>query len=337
MKLLEPFKFGGLTAKNRAVMAPMCMYMADDDGKPTKFHQIHYATRAIGGVGTIIVEATAVEARGRISDCDLGLWDESQVVSHQKLTKAVKKFGALVGVQIAHAGRKSECKKTQCVAPSAIKFSDNYNKPKALSVDEIYSVKDAFVRAGKLAMQSGYDFVEIHAAHGYLLHEFLSPLTNLRDDEFGRDFFGRTKLLFDIVNELKNLKIPFGVRISADEWEKDGFDIKSSKILSAWLEKLGAIYIHASAGGNHPRPSLMPEIKLFYQCGYAKEIKSVVNIPVIAVGLINSPEDGELTLTKNECDMVAYGRELLRNPNMLQYSLAKFKKDELFKPYERAF
>lgn len=337
MKLLESFKFGGLTAKNRAVMAPMCMYMADADGKPSKFHQIHYAARAIGGIGTIIVEATAVEARGRISDFDLGLWDEDQISSHQKLTKAVKKFGSLVGVQIAHAGRKSECESSQCVAPSALKFSDNYNEPKALSVDEIYSIKDAFVKAGEFAMQSGYDFVEIHAAHGYLLHEFLSPLTNLRDDEFGGDFFGRAKLLFDIANELKKLNIPFGVRISADEWEKDGFDIKSSKMLSAWLEKLGAIYIHVSAGGNHPKPSLMPEIKPFYQCGYAKEIKSVVNIPVIAVGLINSPEDGELTLAKGECDMVAYGRELLRNPNMLEYSLAKFKRDELFKPYERAF
>lgn len=337
-KLLEPIKLGKIYVKNRIVMPPMCMYKAEDSGKANLFHRHHYAARAIGGVGLIIVEATAVEKRGRISNFDLGLWDDVQISSHAKLVKGIKKYGSIAAVQIAHAGRKSECLDTKSVAPSAIRFSESYNKPKELDIKEISEVKDSFIKAAKRAKIAGYDIVELHAAHGYLLHEFLSPLTNKRDDKYGGSFNGRTRLLCEIMSGLNKEEIPFGVRISADEWEEGGFDIEESKKLAKIIEDGGAKFIHVSAGGNHPSPSLMPDIKPLYQCEYAKEIKSVTKIPIIAVGLITTIEEGEKLLGDGVCDMVAYGRELLRNPNLALYTAAKFgKKDMIFSSYVRAF
>ncbi|WP_297574892.1 tRNA-dihydrouridine synthase [uncultured Campylobacter sp.] len=337
MKLLSSVSFGSYEAKNRVVMPPMCLYMAKDDGMVEPFHHTHYAARAIGEVGTIIVEATAVQKRGRISDFDLGLWDDSQIDSHAKLVKEIKSYGALVGVQLSHAGRKSKSSTTKPVAPSKSKFSDEYDEARELSIDEIYEIIDSFISASKRAVEAGYDFVEIHGAHGYLIHQFLSPLTNLRDDKFGKDLLSRFNFLFEIVSRLKKENIVFGVRISASEWESGGFDIEDSKKLAVWLDFLGASYIHVSSGGNHEKPSLMPKIEPFYQCGYAKEIKKVVNIPVIAVGLITTPNEGEALLKGEVCDMVAYGRELLRNPNLVLFALANSDKSKIPNPYKRAF
>lgn len=337
-KLLEPIKLGNLEIKNRIVMPPMCMYMAKQSAKVRSFHRYHYVSRAIGGVGFIIVEATAVEERGRISNFDLGLWSDSQIKSHAKLTKDVHKFGGKIAVQLAHSGRKCECVDCKSVAPSAIRFSKNHNKPKELTLKEIANIRENFLKAAKRARLANYDMVEIHAAHGYLLHEFLSPLTNERKDEYGGSFENRIRLLCEIMSDFAKEEILFGVRISADEWEVGGFDIQDSKNLAKILESLGAKYIHVSSGGNHANPSLMPDIKPLYQCVYAKEIKSVVNIPVIAVGLITTIEEGEELLNSGYCDMVAYGRELLRNPNLALYAQAKFSSNDcILNAYKRAF
>ncbi|NLK66998.1 MAG: NADH:flavin oxidoreductase/NADH oxidase [Campylobacteraceae bacterium] len=338
-KLLSPLNLGGLTIKNRVVMPPMCMYKArDNNGNPRCFHKVHYATRALGGVGLIIVEATAVEPRGRITNADLGLWSDEQIHSHEKLVRECKKFGSSVAVQLAHAGRKSQCIDSKSVAPSSLRFGDSYNTPKELSSGEIESIIESFVNSAKRAIRADYDMVEIHAAHGYLIHEFLSPLTNLRDDEYGGSFENRVKILVKIMEKLRAENIKFGVRISADEWEVGGFDIRESRELAKIIEENGSLYIHVSAGGNHEKPSLVPKFTPLYQCGYAKEIKKVVNIPVIAVGLITTPEEGEALLLDGVCDMVAYGRELLRNPNLVQFAMAKFdERDKLEKPYKRAF
>ncbi|QKF64168.1 NADH:flavin oxidoreductase/NADH oxidase [Campylobacter corcagiensis] len=337
-KLLKPIKLGNLEIKNRIVMPPMCTYMAKESGKVRSFHRYHYVSRAIGGVGFIIVEATAVEERGRISNFDLGLWDDNQIKSHTKLTKDIHKFGAKVALQLAHSGRKCECVNCKSVAPSPIRFSQSYNKPKELSLKEIANVRENFLKAAKRAVLAGYDMVEIHAAHGYLLHEFLSPLTNERKDEYGSSFENRVRLLCEIMDDFSKSDISFGVRISADEWENGGFGIEDSKNLAKILESLGAKYIHVSAGGNHPKPALMPDIEPLYQANYAKEIKSVVNVPVIAVGLITTIDEGEKLLNEKYCDMVAYGRELLRNPNLALYAQAKSSSsDDIFSAYKRAF
>lgn len=337
-KLLEPIKLGGVDIKNRFVMPPMCMYMAKENGRVKSFHRYHYTARAIGGVGLIIVEATAVEDRGRISNSDLGLWNDSQISGHARLVRDVKKFGAKIAIQLAHAGRKSECLNTKNVAPSSIRFSKNYNKPKELDKKDINNIRLNFLKAAKRAKLAGYDLVEIHAAHGYLLHEFLSPLTNKRKDEYGESFENRARLLCDIMSDFAKEEISFGVRISADEWEEDGFGIEDSKNLAKIIQSCGAKYIHVSAGGNHEAPSLMPKIEPFYQVAYAKAIKEIVDIPVIAVGLITTIEEGENLLENGSCDMVAYGRELLRNPNLALYAQAKFSKEEsILNPYKRAF
>ncbi|CZE47040.1 NADH:flavin oxidoreductase/NADH oxidase [Campylobacter geochelonis] len=338
-KILTPITLGKTTVKNRIVMPPMCTYKAkNNNGFPRCFHNLHYATRALGGVGLIIVEATAVEARGRITNDDLGLWNDEQIEYHKELVKQCHKFGASIAVQLAHAGRKSECDDSRCVAPSAIKFSEKYSEPLELSLEEIASIKEAFVQAGKRAVAAGYDLVELHAAHGYLLHEFLSPLTNLRKDEFGGSFENRVKLLCEVMDGLRCEGVEFGVRISADEWEVGGFGLDDSLKLAKLIQDFGGVYIHVSAGGNHEKPSLVPKFVPFYQCDYAKEIKKVVNLPVIAVGLITTPSQGEALLLGDVCDMVAYGRELLKNPNLAFYAMSEFKENELIeKSYLRAF
>ncbi len=337
-KLLESIKVGTKEVKNRIVMPPMCMYSASKDGKVRYFHRAHYTARAMGGVGMIVVEATAVEPRGRITDFDLGIWEDSQIKGHSKLVKECAKFGTTMVLQIAHAGRKSECLSNKSVGPDDRHFSQHHNKPHALSKSEIKDIVKKFIKAGKRAMIAGYDMVEIHAAHGYLIHEFLSPLTNSRDDKYGGSFENRARLLCQIMEGLNKEDVSFGVRISADEWEKGGFDIESSKKLSKILESFNAKFIHVSAGGNHLKPTFMPKIKPFYQCGYAKEIKSVSSIPVIAVGLINSVEDGDKLIEEVVCDMVAYGRELLRNPNLAHFAAVKFNQQKsILKQYQRAF
>ena len=213
--LFSPLKIGDLQIKNRIVMPPMCMYKAkNENGLPRCFHRLHYAARALGGVGLIIVEASAVEPRGRITSRDLGLWNDEQQEAHAGLVKECAKYGAAMAVQLAHAGRKSECE--GLIAPSAVKFSESYKTPRQMSVEDIVSVKQNFVRAAIRAQCAGYAAIEIHAAHGYLIGEFLSPGVNLRDDEYGGSFENRTRFLKEILSEIKTaVQIPVGVRISA--------------------------------------------------------------------------------------------------------------------------
>lgn len=339
-KLLSPFNIGNVEIKNRIVMPPMCMYKAkDDNGKARCFHEIHYAARALGGVGLIIVEATAVEPRGRITNNDLGLWDDNQTQSHEKIVKQMHKFGAKTAVQLAHAGRKSECVNSQCVGASAVAYSPKYSVPKELSIDEIKSVKSSFINAAKRAQEAGYDAVEIHAAHGYLISSFLSPLSNLRKDEYGGSFENRTRLLEEIIIEMKKaVNLAIIVRFSAHEWENGGWDINESVKLSIMLEKLGVDAIDVSAGGNIGRPSLAPKIVPLYQADYAKAVKQAVKIPVIAVGLITKAVEAEALLRGEICDAVAFGRELLRNPNLAQFAMSEFDERDLLEfSYNRAF
>ena len=336
--LFTPLKIGDLQIKNRIVMPPMCMYkVKNENGCPRCFHRLHYAARALGGVGLIIVEATAVEPRGRITSRDLGLWNDEQLEAHARLIKECVKYGAVMAVQLAQAGRKSECE--GLIAPSAVKFSESYKTPRQMSAEDIVSVKQSFVQAAIRAERAGYAATEIHAAHGYLIGEFLSPEINLRDDEYGGSFENRTRFLKEILTEIKAaVQIPVGVRISADSWVKGDWSLEDSVRLAKELEALGAAFIHVSAGGLFERTDSAPAFTPLYQAGYAKAVKRAVSIPVIAVGLITKASEGEALLLGGVCDAVAYGRELLRNPNFAQAAMSELGYSELIEnSYKRAF
>jgi len=337
-KLFTPFKIGGIEVKNRIIMAPMCMYeVKKEDGRPRCFHKLHYATRAIGGVGMIIVEATAVEAHGRISKKDLGLWSDEQIEAHAELVKGCTKYGAKMAVQLAHAGRKGTCK--DIIAPSEIKFSGDYATPKKMSAQDIASVKQSFVNAAVRAKNAGYEAVEIHAAHGYLVNEFLCAGTNKRDDEYGGAFENRIRLLLEILREIKaRTDITVGVRISASSWLKGDWDEEDSVNLARELEKNGADFIHVSAGGVYANIDATPKFTPLYQAGYAKAVKNAVNIPVIAVGLITKASECEALLLGDICDGVALGRELLRNPYFAFSAMKEFGESEKIEnAYKRAY
>lgn len=339
--LLKSANIGALELKNRVVMPPMCMYKSDESGEIKDFHKYHYVSRALGGVGFIIVEATAIEPKGRISSNDLGLWDDSLIEKHKQLNKDIHSFGAKTAIQIAHAGRKSIVTDSTPIAPSSIAFSKEapYKLPKEVSIEEIKDIKELFIKAAFRAKEADYDAIELHAAHGYLLCEFLSPISNNRTDIYGGTLENRFRLVLEIATEIKQkLDLPLIVRISADEWMSGGWNIEDSIYLSKELEKIGVDAIHVSSGGNLEKPDNAPTIQPLYQSSWAKKIKENVNIPVIAVGLITTAIEGEYLLENSTCDFVAYGRELLRNPNFVFYAANEFKeKEKINSSYQRAF
>lgn len=339
--LLSPYSITQIELKNRVVMPPMCMYKADENGMVNDFHLTHYGARAMGGVGLIITEATAVEPRGRISDNDLGLWDDAQIEGHQKLTTLCHSLGAKMAIQLAHAGRKSLCAHSIPIAPSSLLFSESggFKQPHALHIKEIAEIKTAFVEAAKRAEKAGYDILELHAAHGYLLCEFLSPITNQRTDTYGGSVENRCAFIVEVAHAIVEATptIPLIVRISAEEWMEKGWAIEESIYLCKKLQSIGVAMIHVSAGGNNEAQK-MPPLVPRYQASYAKVIRERVGIPTIAVGLITTANEGEMLLEENFCDLVAYGRELLRNPNFVFYAAKEEGKKALIEPsYLRAF
>lgn len=339
--LLQEGAIGGVTLKNRIVMPPMCMYHAGEDGHPNSFHLLHYGSKALGGVGLIIVEATAVEPAGRISEQDLGIWDDSHIPSHRRLTEICHDNGAKIALQLAHAGRKCECASEVPVAPSAIAFSAEapYRVPMALPLEEMERIKEKFVRAALRAKEAGYDMVEIHGAHGYLLCEFLSPLSNQRDDRYGGTFENRCRLLAEVTEAVKiATNLPVIVRISAEEWMEEGWNIEDSISLSKILKTARADIIHVSAGGNQAQTQTQPPFVPLYQAHYAKRMRQEGSVPTIAVGLISTPAEGEALLMGEVCDFVAYGRALLRNPNLALAAAKEFHETDKIPPsFRRGF
>lgn len=336
MLSLSPYTFKTHTLKNRIVLPPMCMYQAVN-GHVQAFHVVHYATRAVGGVGLLIVEATAVSPEGRITDQDLGLWDDSFIQGHQMLTDEIHRYGAQAVIQLQHAGRKSNSCASPHVAPSALAYSDDYAQPVALSDDEIFTLKRDFVEAALRAEKAGYDGIELHAAHGYLLHEFLSPLSNMRDDMYGGSLENRARLIREIITEIRLALNPntwLQIRISASDYDPKGLTPQDLvDILKPVKDHLD--FVHVSSGGNVSRPI---DLKMGYQVDFSRTLKRELNIPTIAVGLITQPEDIEAILMEEKADLVALGRELLRNPyyvNDLYASLGQT--DELPESYHRAY
>ena len=314
--LFENLEISGMTLKNRIVMPPMCMYTAKNDGKVLPFHLVHYGTRAQGGVGLIIQEATAVEARGRISANDLGIWDDEHIEGLRQLVEIVHSFGGKIAVQLAHAGRKSEV--GPVISCTSEKFSEEYQSPVNLSTEEVSEVVEAFGNGARRASKVGFDAVEIHGAHGYLIHQFLSPLTNHRKDQYGCQEGMGAKFLIDVLRAVKdNFSRPVGLRISAESYLKNGLHPQNYvELLQQLQSKLDTSldFLDVSSGGivaeSHPSIPVKPE----YQINFAAQIKKVVSIPIIAGGLLTTPHQCEGILEAHKADLVWLGRELLRNP-----------------------
>jgi len=309
--LFSTYTLQNITFKNRVAMAPMCQYSAATNGLPNDWHRIHYSSRAIGQVGMIITEATAVEPRGRISDRDLGLWSDDAISPFAELIRQIKTNGCRVGIQIAHAGRKSTVSNEHIVAPSAIAFDDQYQIPIELSPEGIATIVQAFGNAVRRAVAAGVDFIEIHGAHGYLINQFLSPLTNRRTDEYGKN---RPRFLLEILEEV-SAHIPTGMpvflRISAEEYKEGG---NHPEDLCRLLEPIKHLIdlVHVSSGG--VVADAVVEMRPGYQVSFAETIRKKLQLPVMAVGMLESPVLAEGTLQKGQADFIALGRELLRNP-----------------------
>lgn len=337
MKAFEEYQLGHIQLKNRLVMPPMCMYSAENDALANGFHYTHYETRAIGGIGLIIVEATAVMPNGRISDKDLGIWSDEQVEGLREIVSRIKKHGSCPGIQIAHAGRKCTVQQEQPIAPSPIAFSEKFRLPEAIRLEDIEVVIQVFVDGVMRAVQAGFEFIEIHGAHGYLIHEFLSPYTNKREDTYGGSLENRCRLLKQIITRTKE-KLPkeivLGLRISASDYVDGGIDCDEMvRIINE--VKDGLDIIHVSSGG---LVNVDMNVYPGYQVQFAEQIKKECRMDTIAVGKITSIEMIEEVLNNQRCDMVALGRLLLRNPYFPLQAYAKADmKDMIPEVYKRGF
>ncbi|BDH45932.1 oxidoreductase [Salmonella enterica subsp. enterica serovar Choleraesuis] len=336
-KLFTPFQIGNLTLSNRIVVAPMCQYSAEH-GYPTAWHAQHLGMLAQSGAGLVIVEATAVQENGRISPADLGLWSDDQQEHFTRLLADIRRYSpAKIGVQLAHAGRKASHAAPwegggdvdekhggwQTVAPSALAFG-NARPPRAMSLDDIAQLKQDFVNAARRAEQAGYDMIELHAAHGYLLHQFLSPLSNQRNDQYGGSLENRLRLILEVFHEVSHaVSIPTGVRVSATDWVDGGWDLESTRALAIELEKLGCTYLHVSSGGLSPEQQIT--VSPNYQVPFARELKRSLKMPVMAVGLITEPEQAEAIVATGEADAIALARGILYDPRWPWHAAARLK------------
>ncbi len=318
--LFTPLPLRGLTLRNRIAMSPMALWSAGEDGIATDWHFAHYAARAVGGVGLIIMEATAVEPRGRISINDLGLWDEAQIEPLARIVRFCHQQGAAIAPQLAHAGRKAFSPEQGVgpqmpVAPSAIAADEGWVVPQELAAAQIDQIVGAFRNAAVRAGRAGYDAIEIHAAHGYLLHEFLSPLSSRRSDEYGGTLENRARALLRVVDAIREVwpaEKPLIVRVSATDWAAGGLTVEETVQVARWLKDHGVDLVDCSSGGILPTPP--PHIGPGYQVPFAAQVRREAGIPTAAVGLITGPELAEVIVANERADVVALGRELLRNP-----------------------
>jgi len=318
-QLFEPLSIRGVTLKNRIAMSPMCQYSATEEAMPTDWHLVHYGARAVGGAGLILLEATAVEDRGRISINDLGLYDDRHVEALSRIVRFCRSQGAKVAVQLAHAGRKAwsgtKAKgPARPVGPSALPFNDDWVTPDALSEGEIDAVVQAWRAAAQRARAAGFDFVEIHGAHGYLIHQFLSPLSNQRQDQYGGSFENRVRFLRRVVEAVRSIwteQYPLFLRVSASDYKEGGLTPDDLARVAAEAKGWGVDLIDVSSGGNVP---LAPPAGPGYQVPFCEHIRRTAGVLTGAVGLITQPETAEEILRNGRADLILLGRELLRNP-----------------------
>ncbi len=349
--LFSPLKIKSVEIKNRITVSPMCMY-SSEDGFSNKWHLVHLGSRAVGGAGLIISEATAVSPEARITPYDLGIWKDEHVSGLKEITSFLEEQGAVPGIQLAHAGRKASTTSPwkggtfipekqggwQTVAPSALPFNETDGTPLELDAAGIQKVKDDFKAAAKRAFQAGFKVAEIHAAHGYLLHQFLSPLSNKRVDDYGGSFKNRIRLLLEVLDAVKNewpSSLPLFVRISATDWVKGGWNEEESVELSAILKERGVDLIDCSSGGLVPHAQI--PVQKGYQVKFAEKIKSEAGILTGAVGLITTPQEASEVIDNQQADLVLLAREFLRNPYFPMEAAHALDKEIKWPPqYERA-
>ncbi|MCA1063288.1 NADPH dehydrogenase NamA [Rossellomorea sp. AcN35-11] len=311
-KLFEPYNLRNVELKNRIVMAPMCMYSShNEDGKVENWHRTHYTSRAVGGVGLIIQEATAVTPQGRISPQDLGIWDDEQIEGLKELVGLIKEQGAKTGIQLAHAGRKAVLE-GDILAPSAIPFNDDMKIPLEMTKNDIQQTITAFIQGAERARKAGFDVIEIHGAHGYLINEFLSPLSNKRTDEYGGSAENRYRFLREIIDGIHQVwDGPLFVRVSARDYNEEGLDVDDYVVFARWMKEQGVDLIDVSSGAVVPaRIPVFPG----YQVKLAETIKHGADIHTGAVGLITTGIQAEEILQNERADLVLLARELLRDP-----------------------
>ena len=336
-KLFSPLTLRGITFANRVWVSPMCQYSAVD-GVATDWHDVHIGAFATGGTGLIMMEATGVSPEGRISTQCLGLWNDEQADRLKPIVKFAHQMDTRIGIQLAHAGRKGSCLPPwsdhpmarldeggwECVAPSAISFGGKYPTPRALTENEISELVKAFGAAAKRAVATGFDLVEIHAAHGYLIHQFLSPLSNTREDEYGGSFENRIRFLLEIIDEVRSAvpeSMPLFLRISASDWLEGGWTIDDSVALAKIAKVRGVDLIDVSSGGTSSGAPV--PVGPGYQVPFADQIRNQADIPTAAVGLITEPEQAEEIVSSGKADAVMMAREFLRNPRWPLFAAQK--------------
>ncbi len=329
MTLFSPLALRSVTLRNRIGMSPMCQYSAVD-GRVGDWHLVHYGARAVGGVGLVVVEASGVEARGRISDADVGIWEDAHVEPLARVAHLVEHHGAVAGIQLAHAGRKaSVCAPWDQggaprlpaeggwtpVAPSAIPFADGHALPEALTETGIAGVVRAFADAARRALAAGFRVVEIHAAHGYLLHEFLSPLSNARTDRYGGSLENRTRIVREVVEAVRRVwpeRLPLLLRVSCTDWVEGGWDLPQTVELCRQVRPLGVDLVDCSSGGNVATARIPAGPG--YQVPFAETIRRDAGVATAAVGMITDPAQAETIVRTGQADVVLLARELLRDP-----------------------
>lgn len=311
--LLDNWNVGTLQLKNRIVVSSMCQYMANEQGYPTPWHTVHYGSLALGGAALLMVEASAVEGRGRISARDLGLYEDGHGEALRPIVEFAHAHGTRIGIQLAHAGRKANLAEA-IVGPSPIAFSEQYQTPHELSAEAIEGIISAFAKAARRAVDAGFDFLEIHAAHGYLLHQFLSPYSNHRTDGYGGTPENRSRLTREVIAAVRAEagSTPVGIRISGTDYHADGYTVQDAAAFSEQFERDGIQCIDVSSGGNTPVP---PHVYPGYQVPLANVIKQRVQVPVIAVGMLDDPQLAEHVVQSGQADAVAVARGFLRNPH----------------------
>lgn len=330
-KLFEPIVLRGTTIRNRLWVSPMCQYSAEkQDGIPTDWHLVHLGSLARGGAGAVFAEATAVVPEGRISPQDLGLWNDTQRDVFARIVEFIHSQGAAAGIQLAHAGRKASTFRPwddqrgsvpasdggwDTVGPSAMAFP-GYAEPAALSTEGIAAVARAFAASAVRAVEAGFDLIEIHAAHGYLLHQFLSPLSNTRNDEYGGTLQNRARALLETVAAVRaaiGATIPVLVRFSATDWVDGGWSLQDTQTVARWVAEHGVDLVDISSGGNIPTAEI--PVGPGYQVPLATAIRETAGLPVAAVGLLSAAEQAEQIVATGLADVVMMGRALLRDPN----------------------
>lgn len=352
-QLFTPFRQRDVEMRNRIMVSPMCQYSCTD-GFATDWHLVHLGSRAVGGAGAVMAEAAAVVPEGRISPADLGIWQDGHIEPLARVFRFLREQGAVPAIQLAHAGRKASTGPpwtgggplgpeqggwTDIVGPSPLAFADGYSTPKALDPAGIDQVVRAFASAAERMLQAGAEIIEIHAAHGYLLHQFLSPLSNMRDDRYGGSFENRIRLVKEVVTAVRAVwpeRLPLYLRISATDWVEGGWDLEQSIALAVEVKKLGVDLIDCSSGGAVP-DAVIP-VGPGFQVPFAENIRAEAEIATGAVGMITDPDQAEAIIREGRADLVLMAREFLRRPQWpLHAAMALGAIPPLPKQYVRGF